>query len=376
MAQLIHQHQYHGGHVFNGALQTASSRELVGLLKMFPKDASLHRALADWLALNSRTATAVETYRRCARLHLEQGKPLPAIAAKLLQWEMVRATAQDVRALYSLLHRCRPGRHPVSDFFIGLDYPGLAAILSVMKLIRVPAGRAVKKFGTVDSFLYFVVSGAFQSTCFMPMQGAATSTFGQSATLRENDIFGNVFPLERENISPSFVKAVCTSEAIRIPKDRLAAACRRVPAVIEALTAAFEAGTGESAPDAARARQAESRRELAVRLTLHLQPSEDGVAQLVLQGHSNNISVGGASVVLVPPQTGRLPAQVTGLETRIQVSLPDDSVTMSIVGRIAWAHPAIVDGNASMVLGIQFKKMTPQMIGYLIVFSEILKKMS
>ena len=206
--------------------------------------------------------------------------------------------------------------------------------------------------------------------------GLRDSRFRPDGHPERDDVFGNVFPIERENTSPSFIKAVYASELIRIPKNRLAAVCRAHPGVIEALERIFEAGTRPDGLTGSRVKRPDNRRALSVKLAVHLLMQPAGARPPILEGYSNNISVGGACVVLVPPHTEKLPPKVTGLDTKIHVSLPDDSVTLSIVGRVAWAHPAIVDGKVSMVLGIQFKQMTPQIIGYLIVFSEILKSMA
>jgi hypothetical protein len=209
----------------------------------------------------------------------------------------------------------------------------------------------------------------------MPLQPGAGAS-GKPTNLRENDVFGDIFPIEEEIISPSFVKAVCASELIRIPKGPLAAACRKSPGVIDAMQRIGARADRSGAETESRTRQKSNRQHLAVRLSVYLPVSAAQGPPLILEGHSNNISVGGACVVLVAPQAEKLPPQVTGLETKINVSLPDDSVTVTILGRVAWAHPAIVDGEVCMVLGIQFKKMTPQLIGYLIVFSDILKSMA
>jgi len=357
--------------------RTALSRQLIGLTDMFPKDAALHRALADWLARSGKSAAAIETYESAARLFIDQGNVLPAIAAKLMQWGRVKPTHEDIQILYSRIRSCQTGKHPLADFFIRLSYPEMVALLSAMELIEVPAGRAIRKFGKEESHLYLVVSGAFSSTRFMPPEGQEEDRSGTALILRENDVFGTIFPLERQTVSPAFIKALCASEAIRISKPRLADSCRNYPS----LTAALEKLCTDQARAAglseARMRQADSRRRMSLRLTVTFVSQAGDTLPTMLEGNSNNISVGGACVALAASSLKeKLPASITGEDVRLRVSLPGDSVAIDILGRIAWAHPAIVEGRVSMVLGIQFKKMTPQMIGYLMVLSEILKKMN
>jgi hypothetical protein len=195
-------------------------------------------------------------------------------------------------------------------------------------------------------------------------------------TLRENDVFGKVFPIGQENISPSFIKAISPAEVIRIHKKSLAELSRRHPDVVEALreicAAEILPGAGGRTADS-RVKRSDGRSDLTVKLSIRLVAQPQGSPPLILKGSSNNISVGGACVTLEAPDTGKLPPSLKGLAAKVHVSLPDESISMSILGCVAWAHPVIVNGKVSMVLGIQFKKMTPRLIGYLIVFSEILK---
>jgi CRP-like cAMP-binding protein len=376
MAAEFDRPQRSGGNDHRQTSRAALSQHLDGLLNMFPKDAALHRSLADWLARSGKSAAAIETYEAAARLFLNQGNVLPAVAAKLMQWGRVKPTHEDIQALYSRVRSCQTGKYPLADFFIRLAYPEMVAVLSVMELIEAPIGRAVRKFGTVENHLYLVVSGAFSSTRFMPPNGREDPLSGNPVILRENDVFGTIFPLDRQTVSPAFVKALSSSEAIRISKQRLVDACRAYPSVTAALEKLCTGKAQTAGSSEARTQSADNRRSMTLRLTVAFASQADENPMTVLEGHSNNISVGGACVVLAATGNEKLPPALTGQDVRIRVSLPGDSVAIDILGRTAWVHPAIVEGKVCIVLGIQFKQMTPQMIGYLMILSEILKKMN
>ena len=170
-----------------GSLQMASARDFIGLLKMAPTDAALHRALADWLASNGKAITAAETYKKSVSLFLEQGRILPAIAAKLLQWDLAKPTSRDFMALCSQIHRCKTGKSPLPDFFVGLKSHQLAALLSTMSLVKTASNQTVIKFGTVEYHLYLVVSGALVSTRFSPIQPPLQKASCDNDTLREKN---------------------------------------------------------------------------------------------------------------------------------------------------------------------------------------------
>jgi hypothetical protein len=59
--------------------------------------------------------------------------------------------------------------------------------------------------------------------------------------------------------------------------------------------------------------------------------------------------------------------------SRIQISMAREAMTVSVSGEIVWSKEVWVEGEKSVALGIQYKNMTPQLSGLVVVFAEMLK---
>jgi hypothetical protein len=88
------------------------------------------------------------------------------------------------------------------------------------------------------------------------------------------------------------------------------------------------------------------------------------------------MSLGGVCVV-VDPRYRDLPIEdMVNRKTRLSISLPDESISLTILGRLAWYKETDLDGEDTYAIGIQFNEMPPRLRGLLIVFANAVGSMS
>ena len=60
-----------------------------------------------------------------------------------------------------------------------------------------------------------------------------------------------------------------------------------------------------------------------------------------------------------------------GRNARVKIVLPNEALTISILGTIAWARSVSFQNKTTKALGIQFKDMPPKLSGLLVAFANI-----
>jgi CRP-like cAMP-binding protein len=359
-------------HIVEGSITIASAEEFERIIGAYPNEPALQRTYADFLLRNRLPGKAAQAYAEAARLSLEAGQVLPALAAKILQWRLARPARSDAWSFYAAL--CERSREDdaVHEFFKKLSYPEFVAIILRCELLRLPAGKTVKKFGYVEDDLNFVVSGALGDTVYHPLEGGERVHRKSAAYLVENDCFGVVHPFSAEHLSQSHIGTITRTELIRIPKQKLVEVCAKFPKVEQILQALYRRRLQDAAsPQGHKTRKAQ-RHRLAIKMMIQVFSHEPGQSPLVLYGSSMDISVGGVCAVLDANLSNGHAGEIVGRNTKVRLSLPNEAVALSILGRVAWRNEVAFNGKRSELIGIQFKEIPPKLGGFLVVFANIL----
>ncbi len=359
-------------HIVEGSITIASAEEFEKILGAYPGEPTLQRAYADFLLQHKAKEKAAEAYAVAARLSIEAGQMLPAIAAKILQWRIARPSRSDAWSFYAALcDRSRDG-DPVHQFFTKLAYPEFVAIIIRCEWLRLPAGKTVKKFGYVENDLNFIVSGALGDTIYHPLEKGESVHRKSAAYLVENDFFGEIHPLDHERLSHSHIGTITRTELIRVSKKSIAEVCGKYPKVEQILQTLYRnRNQAAASPQSPKARKTQ-RHRLAIKMMIQIFSEEPGKSPLVLYGSSMDISVGGVCAVLDANLSNGHAGEIVGRNTRVLLSLPNEAVTLSIMGRVAWRNEVALNGKRSELLGIQFKEIPPKLGGFLVVFANIL----
>jgi len=344
--------------IIDGSVKIDSVTKFEDLLKAFPNDPGLHRVYADLLKKEKSPNVAADAYERAAEFFIESGMTLQAIVSKILEWQIFKPSQQEEQAFYSALHEERHEESAVQRFFTGMTYPELMAFITKLMVEDFPSGGVVKKFGDEENTLYFVVSGALEETDYHRLETGRRIQKKSTKDLTENDFFGELYPFDEEIVSQSDIKTITRVELAKISKPNLMNICRKNPNVKLLVGNLHKSRTEFVEKEVTRTVRRTARQKLPTQVSLKIFQDETGKAPLDVVGFTEDISLGGARVVLGAKYKTGHADNLTGKHVKIKISLPTPSVSISILGTIVWSKELYLEGKTTAVVGVQFNEMT------------------
>jgi hypothetical protein len=358
MNDRIHKRNSLVNRIIDGSVTIDSVTKFEDLLKVFPNDPRLHRVYGDLLKKEKSPNAAADAYERAGELFIESGMTLQAIVSKILEWQIFKPSQQEEQAFCSALHEERNEESVVQRFFTGMTYPELMAFITKLMLEIFPSGGMLKKFGDEENTLYFVVSGALEETDYHRLEVGGRIQKKSTRDLVENDIFGEIYPFEEENVSQSDIKTITRVELAKISKSNLMHVCRKNPNVKLLVGNLYKSRSEFFEKKATRTVRKTARQKLPTQVNLKIFQDETGKVPLDLVGFTEDISLGGARVVLGERyQTGHAD-NLTGKNVKLKISLPTALVRLSILGTIVWSKEVYFEGKTTAVVGVRFNEMT------------------
>jgi len=344
--------------IIDGSVTIDSVKDFENLLKAFPNDPWLHRFFADLLEREKSFYAAADAYGTAAELFIEAGMIIQAIASKILEWQLLGLSYQEGQDFYSSLRKARSKNTGVQRFFIKMTYPEMIAFMSMLVIRHFPEGSMMKKFGDEENNLYFVVSGTVEKTIYHRLENGKKVQKKSSENLMENDFFGEIYPFEEEKISRSTVETMTRVEFAKISKQRLMKICKRYPRVKRLIHNLYQSRSESHDETFSYTIRKSVRHQLPTQINITIFSDDPDKAPLDLSGFTQNISLGGASIVLEANDETAHFGSLVGKQVHIQIYLAIAFVNLSISGTAVWSKEISLEGKKSAVLGIQFEEMT------------------
>ncbi len=343
--------------ISDGSVNIESEQEFDNLLKIFPNEPSLHRALADLLVKNNSREAADDAYEQSVALFMDKGRILPAIVAKILKWRIVRPRHEEGRDFHRLVCDCKVMDTPLNRFLSDLSYHEFVSLLLKMVPCRFLADTIIKRPGDIENYLYFVVSGAV-SEIILPRSNSAPESNGRHQTdLIESDFFGNIYPFEQENVSHSQVGTITNVEVVKITKPDLIKISRKYGDMglkIDKLYRWRNESDDEAADQVVRKTV---RHQLPTRVYMKVFDTTSGGHPLVIEGFTDDISAGGACVVIGERYRFGSPNTMVHKNVKLEVILSNAAVRLTILGQIVWGKDILLEGKKSVAVGVRFTEM-------------------
>ncbi|MFQ5484993.1 MAG: PilZ domain-containing protein [Desulfobacterales bacterium] len=101
-----------------------------------------------------------------------------------------------------------------------------------------------------------------------------------------------------------------------------------------------------------------ARSQLPTQLNLKIFRDKPGKTHFNIVGFTENISMGGACVVLGPQFKIGRPGNLNGSRVKVKIGLPIAAVNLFILGIIVWSKAVSISGEKMIAVGIQFEEMT------------------
>ena len=344
--------------IIDGSITIDSVKDFENLLKAFPGDPWLHRFFADFLEREKSFYAAADEYGTAAELFIEADMIMQATVSKILEWRILGLSYQEGQDFYSSLCETRSKNKGVQQFFIKMTYPELIAFMSLLVIRHFPEGSIMKQFGGEEIGLYFVVSGAVEETIYHRLEKGGKIQKKSSKNLMENDFFGEIYPFEKDKISTSTVESMTPVEFAKISKPNLLKICRKYPNVKPLIHELYQSRLESHEERFSYTVRKTVRHQLPTQVNIKIFGDEAGKAPLDLSGFTENISLGGACVVLDANDITAHFRNLVGNQVQIQIYLAIAFVSLSILGTAVWSKEIFLEGKKRVVLGIQFEEMT------------------
>ncbi len=367
MSKLIEEKRGILNRINDRSLTLGSDEEFQQLKDLFPDRGEISRAYADFLLGQGNKKKAYNTYTHAADLFLKDGKTFQAIVSTMLAWRIGKPTHGVGRAFHTSLQNSIREESPLRHLFSDISYPELLAFM--LKLVRtyVETNQYVTRIGQDSQHVFFVVSGelAEHADPAIKAQNIRSGPNGQS--LQDNDIFGDIFPLQESTVSLSDVKACTPSEVVKISKANLIEICQRYPDLENRLAKLYK---GPPSIDYGRSWSCvrrSTRHENPVRATVMLSLRKGDQSPVAFEGMSKDISLGGACIDLGLKYGSMRPETFAGIEAVVEINLPS-GVGVSIPGHVTWCKQIKEPAGVSIVAGIRFAPLPPDVRDFLKVY--------
>lgn len=337
-----------------GTLLLNNREEYERLLDLYPQKASLHRALADFLARQGDQPNAIKTYEKASELYLETGRSLQAIVATILAWSIVKPTHEQGRVFHAAVQDAIKAETPLQSFFAALSYPELVAVMLRLMRIQYSANYAINHFGDSADELFFIVSGNLKETTYVATGEDESNHQASVRQLSENDIFGDVYPLAVESASRSDVETLTHVELVKISRTVLQQLCRKFPRV-ELLLANLHKDPGETKDGRVWSSVRRFvRYEIPTKVSVAISPIRENTPIIKAVGFTRDISLGGACIDL---GERHLPIPVEALKgagIKVTIKLPSIDQTLELNGTIVWSSASANNERVGTSVGVQF----------------------
>jgi CRP-like cAMP-binding protein len=344
--------------IVDGSVFIDTPAELKNLLKAFPNDPWLHRFFADLLKRDKSFYAAADAYGTAAGLFIKKDMLLQAIVSKILEWKILKPSVREALAFYSSLHERKSKNTGVHDFIIKMTYPEMMAIMDILEIRHFPAGNTLKSFGEVENDLYFVVSGTLEETIYHRTKQRGKLQKKSTKTLVENDFFGEIYPFDEEKESRSTVETVTRVEFAKCSKSSLMAICRKYPNIELIINALYQSRSTSDLTHVPEILRETVRHRLPTQVNIKIYSEKPDKAPLNLNGFTENISLGGACIILGGNYKTGYFDTLAGKKVKIQIYLAVAFVSLSILGTVVWSTGVSLEGRKTAALGIQFAGIT------------------
>ena len=350
--------------LIDGSVSIDSLEELRELLNMVPRNPMAVRAIGDSFVKQGAFEEAAGAYQKAVDLFIESGSILPAIAAKILEWSLIRSADRECREIYSVLHDIDTERIPVYDYLSRMAYSELMAVMSEMELVRFPPGTLIRERGEEENDLNLIVAGVLSETRNISKNGDTDNCETITENLVENGFFGDLYPFDEVRLSRSLIEAITHVEALMIERSDLIR-IRRKHAAVEFLTMELcnlRSGTGGK--KSLQIVRTSRRYQLQTKVTLKIFPDNTSESALVINGFTEDVSQGGTCIRLGEAYWAGS-SSLVGKTVKLLINVPKLSTGIDVLGTIAWRREVEQHDRKTILIGIRFREMTGDNFNFL-----------
>ena len=292
-----------------------------------------------------------------------------------MHWRIKSPAYQDAQLFLSTLTDNSLPDTPLKVFFETLSKPEVIAVMKCVENIQFPAGQLIYKVDDVQQNLYFIVSGKIKEIRLDPVEKGEDTIFKKSVeNLSDDDTFGELYPIKKENICQSYIETSESVDLLKISKQMLVPVCKKYPNVESGLQAISVSRSEFRKTKLLKKNRKSQRHEAMIKMSLEIYPHSSANFPIILEAYSKDISIGGTCVVLDASDLS-IAKSVTAFSktiknSEVKINFPVEGLELKVSGKIAWTQETIDRGKKTLAVGIKFLDLSPKLRGMLFVFAE------
>lgn len=346
--------------VLDGTLAIDSIDEFNEILEIYPEDPLLRRKYADLLLDKSQLEDAVIAYDKAARLFIDQGMNLQAIVAKILQWSIEKPNHDQGLQFQKLLSKKGDQHTPLQRFWASMSYPELVTVMLRLVRLRHSAGDKIISVDDPANEIYFVVSGTLAETLSADCQLEATKSGmdNEPQLIGPNDVFGNIFPLDKPTVSYTDIVAVTDVELVKIAKAVLFDVCQKHLHIEKLLRDIHKPENVSKCDRPWQTVRRATRFGLPTKVEFTSQASEFQGTALKYTGIAIDLSSGGMCVDMGPTESLDGQTMLKGKAVQAELDLLNDVAILNLAGKIVWQRERTTAKGTSLLVGVRFDPLT------------------
>ena len=342
--------------ILDGTLAVRSPEELKEVLDIYPEDPFLHRKYADLLQQAKRADEAAAAYNEAAKLFILNGMNLQAVVAKILQWRIQNTNHDQGRAFHRLLRKEGHTQTPLQHFWANMTYPELVAVMRRMVRMQLPASRTITRADEPAENLFFVVFGTLYEMpspeCVSEAKLAGLEI--APALLGPNDIFGDIFPLNKNTVNDAEIRTATDVELIRITKPVLIELCQKYPGIEKILSEIRKPENRENCDRPWQTVRRAMRFGLPTKTEITCPAADSSQKHWHHSGIALDLSLGGMCVDLADAPLPSIKKGLKGRPVKIKLDLLNDVAVLNLTGKVVWEKRQKKAEGPFTLIGIRF----------------------
>lgn len=345
--------------IFDGSLRIDSVDEFEEMLAIYPNDPLLYRKYADLLMAKRHLRKCIKAYDHAVKLFIEHGMNLQAIVAKILRWSIVKPSHDEGRRFHALLHDKGARHSPLQRFWSQMSYAELVSVMLRLVRLRLPAAKKVITHGDPADCIYFVVSGSLMETLSADCERQATAQGIETEPLLlgNNDILGDIFPLDQDVVAHSEIRTVTQVELVKITKSVLVDTCRRYPNIENLLRSMLKTDYTNECDRQWQIVRRSKRYGVPTKVEVLFGSNEQIYGRMRRTGIALDLSLNGICIDFGSDDKEITGDKLKGQFVQLRLDLLNDVAVLEIAGKIVWHQRQATEKGWTVLVGVRFDTM-------------------
>jgi hypothetical protein len=361
--------------IIGGTITVTNPEVFSSFFLQYPDNPDLYYMYAGLLKNNSQNQSAATFYGKAAQISIASGNLIKGIVSQAHKWRLSRPNREEIESFFSNLNNFDHHNHPFCKFFTSLSLSEKIDLMLNLDIVVIPPKTIVIRPGAIEDSIYFVISGEAKESYYQLLDSKSKSNANPSRIIREYDNFGKAYPYTEEHKSRSYIETITLMQLAKLSRNSLGELCQKYPRIEQGIIRLSEIRNDNVIPTVEIKLRTSNRYAIKVKMNVEILNPSNHASEYSLAGFSKDLSVTG--VGFIPDQPSKELKESLSLiiegdeQRRVNAFFYNDNISLSIFGELVRMQEIVESGRKTIVLGIQFEKMPPNMQGFIFSAAKI-----